>query len=107
MGSNKSKRKKTTGSHSTAIAVVDALLVPLHTQKEVTKIALGIIKPGLRPAPIRIKLKRLNGITIQAKVRGANAVQEIKIYSTDLALTEKSMKRFAGKKGWLLSNMVS
>jgi len=104
MGNNKSKRKKTTSSHSTAIASVDALLIPLHSQKEVTKIALGVITPGLKPAQIRIKLKRLNGITIQAKIRGNNAVQEIKIYSIDLDATEKGIKLFADKKGWLLTS---
>ena len=104
MGRNKPKRKKTTSSHTTAIPVVEELLVPLHKQPEVTKIALGVIKPGLRPAPIRVKLNRLNDKTIQAKVRGANAVQEIKIYSTDLTATEQGISKFVGKQGWLLNS---
>lgn len=102
MGKGKSRgnRKKTTRSHTTAIPEVERLLKVLHSLDEVTKISLGVIKPGLRAAPRRIKVRIMNAKVTFIQVRGVTAVQEVRVYSTDQGAVSREIARFSNRRRW-------
>lgn len=93
-------RRKTTRSHTTAIPAVEHLLKSLNRWDDVSKVSLGVIKAGLRPATHRIKINVLNDKVLLMKVRGIRSVQEVRVYSNDSATVEKRIERVVRKKGW-------
>jgi predicted metal-binding protein DUF2103 len=96
-------RKKTTSSHSTAVDSVEKLLKQLNCMKEVEKISLGVIKPGLRAGQRRVKIMRTNDKVLLLKVRCSNVMQEVRVYTSDADATVTKITAFAKKKGWGVS----
>lgn len=93
-------RKKTTKSHTTAIPAVESLLKSLNRWPEVEKIALGIIKPKLRPGPRRVKVIRQNNKVLHVKVRDTNSLQELRVYTSSAEKTDSQISAFAVAAGW-------
>lgn len=93
-------RAKTTKSHTTAIDVVETLLPFLNRLGAVEKIALGIIKPKLKPAPRRIKIVSEKPTVLLLKMRGTNSLQEVRVYTSDAKGAQKAIETFARKKKW-------
>ena len=83
--------KKFSKSHTTIIDAAIPIINQLEKQPEVTKIVLGIIKAGLRPAPQRTKITPIqNGLKLQ--IRGTNSVQTIFVYSIDASKIKQIIK---------------
>jgi len=71
--------------------------------KEIEKIALGVIKPGLRAGRRRIKIMRENDKVLLLKMRCSNVLQELRVYTNDADATVTKITAFAQKKGWGVS----
>jgi hypothetical protein len=90
--------KKYTSSHTTitkgAASICDAI-APLP---EVTKIALGLIKSGLKTnGTFSIKIKEGVACLVLA-IKGAMSVQEVRVYTTDKAATRHTIIAIAKSK---------
>lgn len=93
-------RRKTTKGHSTAIPMVEKLLQVLNRHLSVEKIALGVIKPGLRAGHRRIKIMTENDKVLLLKVRDVNTLQEVWVYNSSATETRELLVSYAEKSGW-------
>lgn len=82
---------KITASHSAAVDAAKPLVKKLQRSPLVKKISLGIIKPGLKTAPHRVKIKPTKS-GLELTVRGTKAVQTIYVYTGSSDLVEKLIK---------------
>ncbi len=82
---------KITDTHSSIIDAAIPLVKLIQKQPEVSKIVLGPITQGLRPAPHRIKVKPITG-GINITVRGSATKQELYVYTSNPPVTEETAK---------------
>ncbi len=87
----KASRKKATKRHSTAIPAAERVLRLLVRRQEVGKYTCGFIKSGLRSAPFRMKVTELTPKVLQLKIRGSRAVQEFKVFTSDIEATKSAL----------------
>jgi hypothetical protein len=86
--------KRVSKQHSTVIEAAHEVVKFLHTLTEVSKIALGRIDVHLPPTEKRIKFSEIRG-GLKLQIRGTNSIQQIMVYSTDVAsVKEKIEKEF-------------
>lgn len=81
---------KYTASHTTIIPAADAPARAAARLDCVTKISLGLIKT-LRNGPPAIKFLEESSVCLLVKVRGASALQEIRVYTTDIEEARAAM----------------
>ncbi len=86
---------KITSSHSTATSAAHIIVAAAHELDCVSKITLGIIKHIGGGGEKRLKFLPITGGT-KAVVRGSGAVQEIFVYTTDVAGTEAHLAHVFG-----------
>lgn len=91
-------KSKLAPSHSTFIKQADALRRHAARLDDVTKISAGIITPS-GVAPIYIRFIQESGALL-LRVRGNNAVQDVRIYSKNHLQTEQDLIQFCQKQGW-------
>lgn len=91
-------KSKLAPSHSTFIKQADAIRRHAANLTDVTKISAGIIVPA-GVAPIYIRFIRESGALL-LKIRGNNAVQDVRIYSKNHLQTEQDLIQFCTKQGW-------
>ncbi len=78
---------KLTRSHTTIIDAAIAVVKLAQKMPEVTKIALGVIKPNLPSGQKRVKCKPIQG-GVQVTVRGTNSKQDLYVYTDQPQLFE-------------------
>ncbi len=95
---------KFSGSHTTAIDAVITLVDKAANQPEVTKISLGLIKPGLSPAggQRRVKISEEEG-AILLQVRDNTSQQVVRVYSDNFQETKMTLARHVRENGLHLS----
>ncbi len=89
--SRKASRKKATKRHATAIQAAERILRVLARRPEVTKYTCGYIKTGLRTGTF-LKITELSAKVLRLKIRGVRAVQEFKVFTTDLDATRMALE---------------
>lgn len=83
---------KFTGSHSTCIPAAALVAYIAHRCAEVTKIQLGFIQSGLRPAGGNRRVKIIDdGRSLLLGVRDNIAHQELRIYVSDLPRAKQAI----------------
>lgn len=87
----KASRKKATKKHSTVIDSAERLLRQIARRKEVEKYTCGFIKSGLRPGKHRLKVMELSPTVLRLRFRGTIAVQEFKIYTSNIEATKAAI----------------
>ena len=88
---------KYTASHTTVIAAAEAPARAAARLDSVRKISLGLIKT-LRNGPPAIKFTEECSGCLLVRVRGASALQEIRVYTTDVEETQAAMaSAFTGR----------
>lgn len=97
--------KKYTSTHTTIIDASASLVDFAHDHMLVTKITLGIIKPI--PSSKGNLIKRIKCAQEPAclfvKVRGNRAIQELRLFSSNVSQFEKEFKKFAHVQGFEVS----
>ncbi len=83
---------KVTSAHSTATEEAERVVKVAVTFPEVTKIVLGVIKPGLRSGQLRLKFLPITG-GLRVEVRGISSVQQVFVYTSDAAQTEVDLRK--------------
>lgn len=96
------RRTKLTNTHTTYIPAAYELREYIRRFGEVTRIAAGIIRPGLHAVPKRVKIVDDSGAVL-LKVRGSTSLQEIRIYTTDRQKTKLAIARGARDLGFGIS----
>jgi hypothetical protein len=95
--------KKYTSSHTTVTkgaAVICDIIEPLP---EVTKIALGLIKTGLKTnGTFSLKIKEEPACLVLA-IKGAMSVQEVRVYTTDKPTTKRAIAIRAKSKNFTVT----
>ncbi|HAO64838.1 TPA: hypothetical protein DCQ44_02550 [Candidatus Taylorbacteria bacterium] len=82
--------------HTTLIEAAETLVDFASSQVEVTRVALGIIRPIQHGAQgkFRVKFAEING-GILLTVRGNTAAQEVRIYTSNIPETRLKLCRYA------------
>lgn len=95
---------KFTSSHSTVIPAAGVIVDIAHECSSVTKISLGFIKAGLRPAKgiKRVKIK-CDESSLFLSVRDNTAQQELRVYATDVEGAKRSIRERAQEAGFIVS----
>lgn len=91
-------KSKISPSHLTRIEAADLLYQALHSLPEITKFAMGPIRPAGGGQP-RLKVSDGTGC-IEVQVRGQTAVQTVRIYSKNIPKTKNDIFHFAYCRGW-------
>ena len=92
------KRSKLAPSHSTFIDQADRLQRFAATLDDVTKVSAGIITPA-GVAPVYVRFIHQSGALL-LRVRGNNAVQDVRVYSKDLVVVQQKLMDYCTKQGW-------
>jgi len=88
---------KYTASHTTVIAAAEAPARAAARLDCVSKISLGLIQT-LRNGPPAIKFLEEGSGCLLVKVRGGRSIQEVRVYTTDMAETQAAMEAaFTGR----------
>lgn len=88
---------KYTASHTTVIAAAEAPARAAARLECVRKISLGLIQT-LRNGPPAIKFVEEGSGCLLVKVRGGSALQELRVYTTDVEETRATMaSAFTGR----------
>ena len=103
MGTRRKTRVKTTRSHSSAINTVETLLKTLNRCSAVSKVSLGVIKPGATSGSVRLKATVLNSKVLLIQARGVSAVQDVRVYACDHSIVKKAVEDLCKKKRWPLN----
>lgn len=80
------------GRHTTVIDAAAKVVDFLLKQSVVSNIIAGHIKSGIGSAQQRIKVKEEAGC-LSVMVRGGASIQEIKVFSQDLAAVQKALEQ--------------
>jgi len=85
MGAKNNHRsgRKIGGRHTTVIDADKPIVDFLLKNREVTSVAVGYIKMGIKVGPQRIKIKEETGCLV-LKIRGTASIQEIRVFGKDL-----------------------
>src|SRR3989344_7780375 len=86
-------------SHKTYIPVADNFRVFARKIPGVTCVSAGIIKAGLSPAPIRVKIVDESGC-ILLKVRGPVCIQEVRVYTSNMQEVRTTIAREVRNRGY-------
>jgi hypothetical protein len=91
---------KYSGSHTTVIPAAGLIVDSTHKCTAVTKIALGIIKSGLRPSSRgrSVKIKKKDSC-LHLSVRDNIAVQQVYVYTNNVESTIQEIIDSAKGKG--------
>ena len=89
-------------SHKTYIPVAAEFRDFARKIPGVTCVSAGIIRAGLSPAPIRVKIVDESGC-ILLKVRGATSIQEMRVYTSDIQNVRTTIAREVRNKGYRLA----
>ncbi len=88
---------KYTASHTTVIAAAEAPARAAARLECVSKISLGLIQT-LRNGPPAIKFLEEGSGCLLVKVRGGRSIQEVRVYTMDMAETQAAMEAaFTGR----------
>ena len=92
MGKNNHRSgKKIGGRHTTVIDAAQPVVDYLQKHPAVTNIIAGHIKAGIGVAPQRLKVREGSGC-LYITVRGSASVQELKIFSKNMAQVVADLK---------------
>lgn len=84
------------GRHTTVIDASQPIIDFLIKHPAVTNVIAGRIKAGIGVAPRRLKMREESGCLL-VTVRGSASVQEIRVFSQDIAVINKDLKKeFSG-----------
>ena len=81
------------GRHTTVIDAAAKVVDYLLKMPEVNNVIAGHIKSGISPAQQRIKIKQTSGY-LSIMVRGGASIQEIKVFSQNLAQLQKDLENY-------------
>lgn len=81
---------KITQSHTTATEEAERVVKAAAALPEVSKIVLGVIKPGLRSGRLRLKFLPITG-GLRVEVRGVSSVQQVFVYTAEPEQTQRAL----------------
>lgn len=79
------------GKHTTVIDAARPVVDFLLKNVDVSSVTVGHIKMGIRASQQRIKIKEETGCLL-IKVRGSASVQELRVFSQDLARVKATLE---------------
>ena len=95
---------KFAGRHTTVIPAAAAMADAAEREPDVTKVLLGIIQAGLRPAHgcRRVKFTdEIGGLLLS--VRDNTTHQELRIYTRNSQRTKTQLARYARERGFMIA----
>jgi hypothetical protein len=98
-----SRASKLSPRHSTRTDAVERLYRAIKGYPEITKFALGVIKPHGSGGQPRLKIVQESG-ALRLTVRGGTAVQVFRVYSKNALKTRIDIIREAQAMGWAVGD---
>lgn len=88
---------KFTASHTTVIDAASGLARAVSRLECVSKISLGMIQT-LKNGPPHVKMTEISPGCLLIKVRGSRAIQELRVYASDLSAVSRMISsEFGGR----------
>jgi len=79
------------GRHTTVIDAARPIVDFLLKKSDVTSVAVGHIKMGIKASQQRVKIREETGC-LMVKIRGSASIQEIRVFSKNLAKIKQDLE---------------